>query len=98
MVTSGSALQDSAVNTASRRYHRRPTPGYSLDEVARIRRAITRGEEHIRCPDCHHELDPRVGRNAETAIWVVRCHVCGRGVVMYVEGDERQERSLNAQR
>lgn len=70
------------MNTTLRRERHRPTPGYSLDEAARIRRAIAKGDQSINCPDCHHPLDPRVGHDAETTIWVVRCHVCGRGVVL----------------
>ena len=65
----------------------RPTPSYSLDEVAKLRRMIASGGEHITCPDCHHPVDPRVGRDRNTTIWVVRCHVCGRGVVMQVEAE-----------
>jgi transcription elongation factor Elf1 len=68
----------------------RPTPSYSLDEVAKLRRMIAGGGEHITCPDCHHPLDPRVGRDRDTTIWVVRCHVCGRGVVMQVEVEAMQ--------
>lgn len=75
------------MHTLHHRERHRPTPSYSLDEVAKLRRMIAGGGEHITCPDCHHPLDPRVGRDHDTTIWVVRCHVCGRGVVMQVESE-----------
>jgi ribosomal protein L37AE/L43A len=57
---------------------------------------IAQGEEWPTCPDCHQPLERRVGRDDDTAIWVVRCHVCGRGIVMTIAGERPENHPANA--
>lgn len=62
------------------------SPGFSLDEAARIRRMIATREGRMTCPSCGAELRPTVGFDGEWRVWLVRCDVCSRGVVVRGNG------------
>ncbi len=55
--------------------------GYSLDDAARIRQAVQAGAAGA-CPHCEFPLDATVGKDGERDIWLVRCHGCGRNLVI----------------
>jgi hypothetical protein len=55
--------------------------GYSLDDAARIRQAVQAGAAGG-CPHCAFPLDATVGKDGEREVWLVRCHGCGRSLVI----------------
>ena len=62
------------------------SPGFSLDEAARIRRMIVTHEDRMTCPHCGTELRPTGGRDGTRRVWLVWCDVCDRGVVVHGNG------------
>ena len=54
---------------------------YSLDDAARIRQAV-QGGAPAECPHCQFPLDATIGKDGERDVWLVRCHGCGRGLVI----------------
>ncbi|OGT94386.1 MAG: hypothetical protein A2083_10665 [Gemmatimonadetes bacterium GWC2_71_9] len=62
------------------------SPGYSLDEAARIRKQIVMRAGPMGCPHCGAELKPTVGGDGERRVWLVRCEQCRRGVVVHNGG------------
>ncbi len=59
----------------------RRSTGYSLDDAANIRKMICSGGV-AECPQCGFPLEATVGRDGERNVWLVRCHGCGRGLVI----------------
>ena len=55
--------------------------GYSLDHAARIRQAVQAGAAG-ECPHCAFPLDAMVGKDGGREVWLVRCHGCGRSLVI----------------
>jgi hypothetical protein len=59
----------------------RKTGSFSLEEAARIRRAIeTTGSAE--CPACHMALSRIVGENGRGDVWLLQCRGCGRSLVL----------------
>ncbi len=59
----------------------RRSAGYSLDDAASIRKAIAGGGA-AECPQCRFPLEATVGSDGDRNVWLVRCHGCGRGLVI----------------
>ena len=59
----------------------RRSAGFSLDDAARIRQLIL-SDSPSECPQCGFPLEATVGKDGERNIWLVRCHGCGRSLVM----------------
>ena len=55
--------------------------GYSLDDAARIRRAL-QSRAAGECPQCQFQLHATIGKDGERDIWLVRCPGCGRSLVI----------------
>lgn len=64
------------VSVAARR-----SAGFSLDDAARIRQMIVSGKPS-ECPHCGFPLEATVGTDGDRGVWLVRCHGCGRNLVM----------------
>ncbi|MEK6609501.1 MAG: hypothetical protein AABZ35_01110 [Gemmatimonadota bacterium] len=62
------------------------SPGFSLDEAARIRRMIVTRAGRMACPYCDAELKPTVGLDGQQRVWLVRCDVCNRSIVVHGNG------------
>lgn len=59
----------------------RKTGSFSLEEAARIRRAIeTTGSAE--CPACHMAISRIVGENGRGDVWLLQCRGCGRSLVL----------------
>lgn len=52
-----------------------------MDDAARIRKMIISGGV-AECPQCAFPLEATVGKDGEGNVWLVRCHGCGRGLVV----------------
>ena len=61
---------------------RRRSVGYSLDEAARIGKAIRERHSAIACPSCGDVLRHTVGTDGAQAVWLLRCEACQRSVVI----------------
>ena len=59
----------------------RRSAGFSLDDAANIRRMIAGGAA-AECPQCGFPLEATVGSDGDRKLWLVRCHGCGRGLVI----------------
>jgi hypothetical protein len=59
----------------------RRSAGFSLDDAARIRQMIV-SDSPSECPQCGFPLEATVGEDGDRSIWLVRCHGCGRSLVM----------------
>jgi hypothetical protein len=59
----------------------RRSAGYSLDDAANIRRMISAGAP-AECPQCGFQLEATIGSDGDRNLWLVRCHGCGRGLVI----------------
>jgi hypothetical protein len=64
------------VSTSARR-----SAGFSLDDAAKIRRMIVT-DVPSECPQCGFPLEATVGNDRDLGIWLVRCHGCGRSLVL----------------
>jgi hypothetical protein len=60
----------------------RHSRGFSLEESARIRRAILLGVDAGACPSCGAPLHALTGADGTTTLWFVRCRACGRSLVV----------------
>jgi hypothetical protein len=54
---------------------------FSLEEAARIRRAIETGGS-AQCPSCRTPISRMVGDNGRGDVWLLQCRVCGRSLVL----------------
>lgn len=72
----GEVSQVLKVSNAPRR-----SAGFSLDDAARIRQMIFAGTPS-ECPQCGFPLEATVGKDEGRGVWLVRCHGCGRSLVM----------------
>ncbi len=52
-----------------------------MDDAARIRKMILTGGV-AECPQCAFPLEATVGKDGDGNVWLVRCHGCGRGLVV----------------
>ena len=59
----------------------RRSAGFSLDDAARIRQMIV-SDSPSECPQCGFPLEATVGKDGDRGVWLVRCHGCGRSLVM----------------
>jgi hypothetical protein len=59
----------------------RRSTGFSLDDAARIRRMIVT-DSPSECPQCNFPLEATVGKDGDRSVWLVRCHGCGRSLVI----------------
>lgn len=59
----------------------RRSAGFSLDDAANIRKMITAGGV-AECPQCGFPLEATIGSDGDRKLWLVRCHGCGRGLVI----------------
>jgi hypothetical protein len=59
----------------------RRSTGFSLDDAARIRQMIVT-ESPSECPQCGFPLEATVGNDGDRGVWLVRCHGCGRSLVI----------------
>ncbi|MBI4420694.1 MAG: hypothetical protein HY560_07695 [Gemmatimonadetes bacterium] len=64
------------------------SPGFSLDQAARIQRMIVARGAPLACPSCGTELRPLVGGAGAEQVWLVRCDRCARGMVVQVDTGE----------
>jgi predicted trehalose synthase len=73
---------------------KRRSAGYSLDEAARIGQAIRERHTVLACPRCYAALRHAVDTSGVEAVWLIRCDVCERSVVIRdtlpCAGQERQ--------
>ena len=60
----------------------RRSAGYSLDEAARIGQAIRERHTVLACPHCYAALRYAVDTSGVEAVWLLRCDVCERSVVI----------------
>ena len=67
---------------------RRRSSAYSLDEAARIRRAIGQHSSSVQCPSCGSLLSHTVGTDGPHAVWLVRCDACDRSLVIRDPAEE----------
>ncbi len=67
----------------------RRSGGYSLDEAVTIRRAVSSGTEHIRCPSCEESMSRTRGRDRRAGVWVLYCSVCERSIVITEASKQR---------
>lgn len=63
------------------------TPGYSLDDAARIRRRLAQREVPEACPACGGALRATTGRDGAVTVWFVRCAGCQLSVVVRESGE-----------
>jgi hypothetical protein len=63
----------------SRERHR-TSAGFSLDEAARLYRNSSIGNRLV-CPTCGGRMHDVVGAHPQSAVWLLRCEKCGRGLV-----------------
>lgn len=59
----------------------RQSRGFSLEESARIQRAILHDTEAGACPSCGAALLAITGADGTSTLWFVRCRSCGRSLV-----------------
>jgi hypothetical protein len=59
----------------------RKTGGYSLEEAARIRRAVEQSGSP-QCPSCRVTMARMVGDNGAGDVWLLQCRVCRRSLVL----------------
>jgi hypothetical protein len=67
-----------ASRVSENRYH----AGYTLDEAAHIRQAISDRGSLVGCPRCGAVLRHTVGTDGLQTVWLLRCEACDRSVVI----------------
>ena len=67
---------------ARRPDRRRWSPAFSLDEAARIRRAMNECPERTECPQCASTMSPMVGGDDAHVVWLLQCRTCLRSLVI----------------
>lgn len=61
---------------------RRSGSGFSLDEAARIRRAVLDTAAPPPCPRCAERLEQTAGTAGADHVWMLHCPGCGAGIVI----------------
>ena len=59
----------------------RKTGSFSLEEAARIRKALEAAGS-AQCPACRMPLARVVGENGRGDVWLLQCRGCGRSLVL----------------
>jgi hypothetical protein len=60
----------------------RNTGGFSLDDAARAFRLSVRHDRPAVCPHCLTPMHPLVGDQPAESVWILRCPMCRRGLVL----------------
>jgi len=68
--------------TESELRSRRSGSGFSLDEAARIRRAVLDTAAPPPCPRCEVRLEQTGGTSGAGHVWMLHCPRCGGGIVI----------------
>jgi hypothetical protein len=69
---------------------RRTSAGFSLDEASRLYRSSSAGHRLL-CPTCGGRMRDVVGAHPHSAVWLIRCEACGRGLVFDGPSSETED-------